>query len=211
MKKNKYGVFPIIGIVFGAIVIILGITLLGQGDTAGHASFGADFYTYSYRASRYAANNLVVLIQAMAYLLIAFGLFDIAFFGCKLVAGMPPKPRMVAPVYNGAMPNNANPGYQAPQPSHGYGAQPRPATPPYGNTLIFTPIGNENVPNPSSPAPTKTPTEKLFRGRCFYRLLLTAGVCPQDSGAVRTHCRCEVLAGNRDWHWAHCRYCRKGG
>ena len=58
MKKNKYGVFPIIGIVFGAIVIILGITLLGQGDTAGHASFGADFYTYSYRATRYAANNV---------------------------------------------------------------------------------------------------------------------------------------------------------
>lgn len=134
MKKNKYGVFPIIGIVFGAIVIILGITLLGKGDTAGHASFGADFYTYSYRASRYAANNLAVLIQAMAYLLIAFGLFDIAFFGCKLVAGMPPKPRMAAPVYNGAMPNNANPGYQAPQPANGYGAQPRPVTPPYGNT-----------------------------------------------------------------------------
>ena len=125
MKKNKYGIFPIIGIVFGAIVIVLGITLLGQGDTAGHASFGGDFYTYSYKATRYAANNLAVLIQAMAYLIIAFGLFDVAYFGCKLVAGMPPRPRMAPPAYNGGMLYNAAPGHQAPRTGNVYGTQPQ--------------------------------------------------------------------------------------
>lgn len=85
MKKTKYGIFPIIGIIAGAIVIILGLSLLNSGDTASYASFGGDFYSYSYKATRYAANNLSVIINALAYLLIAFGLFDIAYFGCKLM------------------------------------------------------------------------------------------------------------------------------
>ena len=32
-----------------------------SGDTASSTSFGADFYTYSYRATRYAANNVNAL------------------------------------------------------------------------------------------------------------------------------------------------------
>lgn len=32
-----------------------------SGDTASNSSFGADFYTYSYRATRYAANNVDAL------------------------------------------------------------------------------------------------------------------------------------------------------
>lgn len=32
-----------------------------SGDTASNSSFGADFYTYSYRATRYAANNVNAL------------------------------------------------------------------------------------------------------------------------------------------------------
>ena len=85
MRKTKYGLFPILGILFGIGIIVLGFNLGGSGDTASYASFGADFYSYSYKATRYAANNLAILIDAIAYLIIALGLFDIAYFGCKLM------------------------------------------------------------------------------------------------------------------------------
>ena len=96
MKKTKYGIFPIIGIIAGVIVIILGLGLIDSGDTASYASFGGDFYSYSYKATRYAANNLSVIINALAYLIIAFGLFDIAYFGCKLMDNKTvPVPRFI--------------------------------------------------------------------------------------------------------------------
>lgn len=81
---KKHTVFPIIGIVFGVVIIILGLCTLGMGSFVDHASFGGDFYTYSYRATRYAANNIFKLTKAVGCLTISFGLFDIAYFGCKL-------------------------------------------------------------------------------------------------------------------------------
>ena len=55
-----------LGIAVAALLIIFGIIALCtaghqfsySGSTASNTSFGADFYTYSYRATRYAANNV---------------------------------------------------------------------------------------------------------------------------------------------------------
>lgn len=54
----------IIGLVVSGVMILLGVLVQTgaildfDGDTAIYASFGPDFYTYSYRATRYAANNV---------------------------------------------------------------------------------------------------------------------------------------------------------
>lgn len=85
MKKRKYGIFPIIGIISGIAAIILGISMIGTGDYAAYTSFGGDFYTYSYKATRYAANNLCTIIDILAYFAIIWGVFDISYFGCKLM------------------------------------------------------------------------------------------------------------------------------
>ena len=57
----------LIGIALSAVAILLGILILTgailnfNGNTASYTTFGADFYTYSYRATRYAANNVDAL------------------------------------------------------------------------------------------------------------------------------------------------------
>ena len=57
----------LMGIVLSAVMILLGILILAgailnfDGDTPSYTTFGADFYTYSYRATRYAANNVDAL------------------------------------------------------------------------------------------------------------------------------------------------------
>lgn len=54
----------LIGIALSAVAILMGILILAgavldyNGEWASYSSFGADFYTYSYRATRYAANNV---------------------------------------------------------------------------------------------------------------------------------------------------------
>ena len=53
-----------IGLVVSGVIALLGVLVLSgaildfDGETTGYTSFGADFYTYSYRATRYAANNV---------------------------------------------------------------------------------------------------------------------------------------------------------
>ena len=78
-----------IGVFFGIAMIVMGIKALDFGVYAEYASFGGDFYTYSYEATRYAANNLVQLIEAVGYLIISFGLFDVAYFAGKLCEKLP--------------------------------------------------------------------------------------------------------------------------
>lgn len=93
MKK----LFPILGIVCGIVCCILGIVLMDAsvGVYADSASFGADFYTYSVKATAVAANNVRHLAEAVvdgfSYLLLAIGLTDICLFGCKLTKTFAPK------------------------------------------------------------------------------------------------------------------------
>lgn len=79
----------IAGVVLGVIMLILGIVVLSgsggdtdallsfSGEEPRATSFGGDFYTYSYKASRAAANNLADLGElvedAIGVLLMAFG------------------------------------------------------------------------------------------------------------------------------------------
>ncbi len=55
-----------LGWVLSVVMVVMGILVMTgaldaldfSGSTASNTSFGADFYTYSYRATRYAANNV---------------------------------------------------------------------------------------------------------------------------------------------------------
>ncbi len=53
-----------IGLVVSGVIALLGVLVLTgaildyDGETASYSTFGSDFYTYSYRATRYAANNV---------------------------------------------------------------------------------------------------------------------------------------------------------
>ncbi len=90
MKK----VFCIIGLVVGAHMMIFGFIVMGLEDGSTYlysTTFGADFYTYSYRATRVAAENvgyLTIIVQkGLSFLLIGLGAMDICMFGCKLGEG----------------------------------------------------------------------------------------------------------------------------
>lgn len=87
MKKK----FSLIGMIVGVAIIVLGIVVLSLDIGGGYlesTSFGGDFYTYSYRATRTAANNVGDLISAfkigVGFLLISIGATDICVFGCKM-------------------------------------------------------------------------------------------------------------------------------
>ena len=82
----------IIGIVVGIIIVIIGFFVqdtsnYGIGESI---KFGADFYTEMYavtkdvgRAINYAINDLIC---AVGWLIIVIGLFDIAYFVCKMAS-----------------------------------------------------------------------------------------------------------------------------
>ena len=85
MKKA----WNILGIVFGVLAIVFGIIILTQ-DTGYHpdsASFGGDFYTYSYKATRAAALNIDALLKVVklsfGFLMFVLGGADICYFGQK--------------------------------------------------------------------------------------------------------------------------------
>lgn len=87
MKKAKKFI-AIIGVVCGIITIILGICVMKNDsgywqDTS--VSFGGDFYSYSYKATARAANNVLdltaVIRDGLAYLLMSVGAFMSLYFG----------------------------------------------------------------------------------------------------------------------------------
>ena len=105
MKKT----FSILGMISGAIVIVLGVLLLSGvfgGNTSsnydagylynkGYATFGADFYTYvtnnaaeAASASKRAANNLNqianVIRSGMGIFLMGFGMLTVCLFAGKI-------------------------------------------------------------------------------------------------------------------------------
>ncbi len=105
MKK----IFSIVGIAVGAMIIIFGIVMIGMSIGSSYllsTEFGADFYTYSYRATKAAADNVRALSriarEGFGFLLIAIGATDVCAFGCKLADSLDlkkaSKPAPVAPV-----------------------------------------------------------------------------------------------------------------
>jgi len=65
MLKNKR-FWDLVGAVLGIIIIVVGIVFMASPprsfttESADYASFGADFYTYQYDATRAAAHNAAV-------------------------------------------------------------------------------------------------------------------------------------------------------
>jgi len=107
----------IAGVVLGVIMLILGIVVLSgsgrdadallsfSGEEPRDTSFGGDFYTYSYKASRAAANNLADLGElvedAIGVLLMAFGAGTVllslyGYAGCR-ESGAPARPAAPIP------------------------------------------------------------------------------------------------------------------
>lgn len=94
MDKKK--IVAIAGMAVGAVVVIMGIWCMMfecsyYGSYSDYASFGADFYTYSYQATMNAANNVQKLgyvvadaanaiVKAFGMLLIAVGAIDVVCF-----------------------------------------------------------------------------------------------------------------------------------
>ena len=95
-------VFSIIGMIIGVAIIVFGIYTFNNdsndhcsGDTADYASFGADYYTYQYDATKKAADNIWYLAQytvrankeartTTGIITILAGSVVICYFGCKL-------------------------------------------------------------------------------------------------------------------------------
>lgn len=97
--ERKRAFWNYIGIGIGVIAVVVGlIFLLGFKDKAflgvyswlGISEFGGDFYTYSYRASAFAANAVAgvyeMLSMCFGCLFILIGAFDICFFGSRISA-----------------------------------------------------------------------------------------------------------------------------
>ena len=93
MKKA----FSIIGLISGIAIICLGLYIAFSlsnsynGDTAEYASFGADFYTYEYKATKIAASNvkslgeyLEKIVSIAGYFIAVMGVATSCYFGCKL-------------------------------------------------------------------------------------------------------------------------------
>lgn len=75
----------VIAILLGVLAIIVGIATMNMNETTvmNTAEFGADFYTYQYKATRAAANNLDLIYDMVSdcfgWLFIFIGGTDITF------------------------------------------------------------------------------------------------------------------------------------
>ena len=149
-KKASFRAF--LGFVLGVATIIGGIVVLDmtKGSYADSATFGADFYTYSYRATRYAANNIYALADivrtGLGFLLISLGGAEILFFTkFKSVKNENTAPQVAVPV---AVPNVANtyaPNTYAPATYAPVSAAPVPTAP-----ATYAPVSA--APAPTAPA-----------------------------------------------------------
>jgi hypothetical protein len=90
MKKQTTS---IIGIALGIAIIIIGICVMNpETYTVGDPfiKFGADFYTEMYDVTQEVGGAVqrayVNICNAIGWLIVAIGLFDVAYFVCKMVS-----------------------------------------------------------------------------------------------------------------------------
>lgn len=83
-------VCALVGVIFGIITIVFGVVLaVKTSSLGGDVEFGADFYTEIYSAVKDVEYGVYYLqgflLTFCKFMLIAFGMFEIAFFGNKAV------------------------------------------------------------------------------------------------------------------------------
>ncbi len=91
-KKLIENIFSILGMIAGIVIFVLGVSTAGSAsglELSTSVEFGADFYTYIYKAAAVAASNIsgtnVILAHGIGYLLIALGLIMLCVFGDKIL------------------------------------------------------------------------------------------------------------------------------
>lgn len=79
--KKKGGGACTLGVLVGLVCIIAGLITLFTADTSlSYASFGGDFYTYTYRGIRAVEKMMVLNVRLGGGLLAAFGAFMSCYF-----------------------------------------------------------------------------------------------------------------------------------
>lgn len=83
VEKQTKSMADNIGIVVGTCIIIVGFVFFCTEVPIYRTSFGADFYTYTYKGIVAVAELLVILIKVMSCLLMAIGAFMDCYFISK--------------------------------------------------------------------------------------------------------------------------------
>ncbi len=79
--KKKGGAACLLGVLVGLVCVIAGlITLFSAESSLSYASFGGDFYTYTYRGIRAVEEIMVLNVRLGGGLLAAFGAFVSCYF-----------------------------------------------------------------------------------------------------------------------------------
>lgn len=79
--KKKGGAACALGVLIGLVCIIAGlITMFSASSSLSYASFGGDFYTYTYRGIRAVEKMMVLNVRLGGGLLAAFGAFMSCYF-----------------------------------------------------------------------------------------------------------------------------------
>lgn len=72
--KAKIDLAKIIGLLIGSVLVLIGIiTVLSAGTRISSTSFGADFYTYTYRGIVAISEQLASIHAALGWVIVAIG------------------------------------------------------------------------------------------------------------------------------------------
>lgn len=87
--KRKISIWSLVGMGLGIVIIFFGIMNIIDMPVSSlkpeHMQFGADFYTESYKAIRYAAMNIgsaaEAIVRGLGYVTTSIGIFMTVYFG----------------------------------------------------------------------------------------------------------------------------------
>ena len=72
--KAKIDLAKIIGLIIGSVLVLIGLlTVLSAGTRISSTSFGADFYTYTYRGIVAISEQLASIHAALGWVIVAIG------------------------------------------------------------------------------------------------------------------------------------------
>lgn len=84
-KKISLNITALIGALVGIAAFVVGVIMLCcAGNSLSYASFGGDFYTYTYRGIREVADQLNKVISALSCIVMVSGAFMSCYFAGKI-------------------------------------------------------------------------------------------------------------------------------